>query len=79
MAQLNTLPERELSAGLAEVIKYALWVMKISWFGLKKRMDGLVARDADLLAEAVYRSCAHKACIVANDEKEQGERAFSLT
>lgn len=35
MAQLNTLPEREL-AGLAEVIKYALWVMKISWFGLKK-------------------------------------------
>ena len=36
MAQLNTLPERELSAGLAEVIKYALWVMKISWFGLKK-------------------------------------------
>jgi 3-dehydroquinate synthase len=39
-------------------------------------MDGLVARDANLLAEAVYRSCAHKARIVANDEKEQGERAL---
>ncbi|WP_444978772.1 3-dehydroquinate synthase family protein, partial [Acinetobacter nosocomialis] len=39
-------------------------------------MDGLVARYADLLAEAVYRSCVHKARIVANDEKEQGERAL---
>lgn len=39
-------------------------------------MDGLIRRDAELLAEAVYRSCAHKARIVANDEKEQGERAL---
>ncbi len=39
-------------------------------------MDALVAGDATLLAEAVYRSCAHKARIVANDEKEQGERAL---
>ncbi|MDR2248102.1 3-dehydroquinate synthase [Acinetobacter sp.] len=76
MAQLNTLPERELSAGLAEVIKYALLgdVDFLVW--LEENMDGLVARDADLLAEAVYRSCAHKARIVANDEKEQGERAL---
>jgi 3-dehydroquinate synthase len=51
------------------------WVMKISGL-VEQNMDGLVARDADLLAEAVYRSCAHKARIVANDEKEQGERAF---
>ncbi|WP_423808677.1 3-dehydroquinate synthase family protein, partial [Proteus mirabilis] len=36
----------------------------------------LIGRDAELLAEAVYRSCAHKARIVANDEKEQGERAL---
>jgi len=76
MAQLNTLPERELSAGLAEVIKYALLGDEDFLVWLEENMDGLVARDADLLAEAVYRSCAHKARIVANDEKEQGERAL---
>lgn len=76
MAQLSTLPDRELSAGLAEVIKYALLgdTVFLSW--LEEHMDGLVERDPDLLAEAVYRSCAHKARIVANDEKEQGERAL---
>ncbi|MEG0348597.1 MAG: 3-dehydroquinate synthase [Acinetobacter sp.] len=76
MAQLDTLPDRELSAGLAEVIKYALLgdVDFLVW--LEQNMDALVARDATLLAEAVYRSCAHKARIVANDEKEQGERAL---
>lgn len=76
MAQLDTLPDRELSAGLAEVIKYALLgdVDFLVW--LEQNMDALVGRDANLLAEAVYRSCAHKARIVANDEKEQGERAL---
>ena len=76
MAQLKTLPERELSAGLAEVIKYALLgdVDFLAW--LEAHMDGLVQQDPVLLAEAVYRSCAHKARIVANDEKEQGERAL---
>ncbi|WAU76411.1 3-dehydroquinate synthase [Acinetobacter sp. TR3] len=76
MAQLDTLPDRELSAGLAEVVKYALLgdVDFLVW--LEQNMDALVARDANLLAEAVYRSCAHKARIVANDEKEQGERAL---
>ena len=76
MAQLKTLPPRELSAGLAEVIKYALLgdVEFLTW--LEQHMDALVAGDATLLAEAVYRSCAHKARIVANDEKEQGERAL---
>ncbi len=76
MAQLSTLPDRELSAGLAEVIKYALLgdTEFLSW--LEEHMDGLIARDPELLAEAVYRSCAHKARIVANDEKEQGERAL---
>lgn len=76
MAQLKTLPERELSAGLAEVIKYALLgdIEFLAW--LEEHMDSLVARDPELLAEAVYRSCAHKARIVANDEKEQGERAL---
>lgn len=76
MAQLATLPARELSAGLAEVIKYALLgdIEFLAW--LEQHMEGLVAQDPALLAEAVYRSCAHKARIVANDEKEQGERAL---
>ncbi|WP_425916332.1 3-dehydroquinate synthase [Acinetobacter sp. TSRC1-2] len=76
MSQLSTLPDRELSAGLAEVIKYAL-LGDLDFLGwLEENMDGLVERDSALLAEAVYRSCAHKARIVANDEKEQGERAL---
>lgn len=76
MAQLDTLPDRELSAGLAEIIKYALLgdIDFLVW--LEEHMEALVGRDAQLLAEAVYRSCAHKARIVANDEKEQGERAL---
>jgi 3-dehydroquinate synthase len=76
MAQLATLPDRELSAGLAEVIKYALLgdAEFLSW--LEQHMPKLVARDSQLLAEAVYRSCAHKARIVAADEHERGERAL---
>jgi 3-dehydroquinate synthase len=76
MSQLSTLPDRELSAGLAEVIKYALLGDRDFLVWLEQNMDGLVARDPGLLAEAVYKSCAHKARIVANDEKEQGERAL---
>ncbi|MGE8559906.1 MAG: 3-dehydroquinate synthase [Acinetobacter sp.] len=76
MAQLSTLPDRELSAGLAEVIKYALLGDLDFLIWLEENMDALVGRDSALLAEAVYRSCAHKARIVANDEKEQGERAL---
>ncbi|WP_262470410.1 3-dehydroquinate synthase [Acinetobacter johnsonii] len=76
MSQLKTLPPRELSAGLAEVIKYALLgdADFLAW--LEQHMDALVQGDEAALAEAVYRSCAHKARIVANDEKEQGERAL---
>lgn len=76
MSQLLTLPDRELSAGLAEVIKYALLGDEEFLVWLEANMKGLIARDEQLLAEAVYRSCAHKARIVANDEKEQGERAL---
>ncbi|RYZ95192.1 MAG: 3-dehydroquinate synthase, partial [Moraxellaceae bacterium] len=76
MAQLDTLPDRELSAGLAEVIKYAL-LGDIEFLGwLELHMRQLVARDAQLLAEAVYRSCLHKAKIVAADEHEHGDRAL---
>lgn len=76
MAQLNSLPARELSAGLAEVIKYALLGDADFLVWLEEHMDQLIAADEKCLAEAVYRSCAHKARIVANDEKEQGERAL---
>lgn len=76
MSQLSTLPDRELSAGLAEVIKYALLGDEKFLVWLEENMDALVGRNKELLAEAVYRSCAHKARIVANDEKEQGERAL---
>ena len=76
MSQLKTLPPRELSAGLAEVIKYALLgdTDFLTW--LEQYIDDLVQGDEATLAEAVYRSCAHKARIVAMDEKEQGERAL---
>ncbi len=77
MSQLNTLPERELSAGLAEVIKYALLgdVEFLTWLETSHGSFGGTG-SCVVLAEAVYRSCAHKARIVANDEKEQGERAL---
>ncbi len=67
---LQTLPARELSAGLAEVIKYGLIrdLPFLDW--LETHIDGLMARDGDLLAEAVERSCANKAEVVAADEFE---------
>ncbi|MDR3352864.1 MAG: 3-dehydroquinate synthase [Zoogloeaceae bacterium] len=73
---LHSLPERELSAGLAEVIKYGLIrdADFLAW--LETHMDGLRARDEALLAEAIHRSCAHKAAIVATDEREHGARAL---
>jgi 3-dehydroquinate synthase len=74
IATLATLPERELRAGLAEVIKYgAIFdVGFISW--LERNIDALRARDEIALTEAIARSCRHKAGVVARDEQEQGER-----
>lgn len=73
---LNTLPDRELSAGLAEVIKYGL-IRDIGFFAwLEQNMAGLIRRDPELLSQAVYQSCAHKAEVVAADEKEAGQRAL---
>ena len=73
---LDTLPERELSAGLAEVIKYGLIrdAEFLAW--LEANLERLVARDTDALAFAVERSCRNKAEVVAADETEQGERAL---
>lgn len=73
---LNTLPERELSAGVAEVIKYGL-IRDADFFNwLEQNMSKLMALDKSVLAEAVYRSCKNKADVVALDEKEAGERAL---
>ncbi len=73
---LNTLPDRELSAGLAEVIKYGLIndLEFLQW--LEQNMTSLLNRDADALAFAIERSCQNKAAIVAADEREAGQRAL---
>ena len=76
---LKTLPERELSAGLAEVIKYGLIrdLPFLEW--LEANMDKLMARDASALSHAIERSCANKAEVVAGDELEtakEGGRAL---
>ncbi|NTV09390.1 MAG: 3-dehydroquinate synthase [Zoogloea sp.] len=72
---LGTLPERELKAGLAEVIKYGL-IRDLPFFEwLEANLDRLLARDPEALAFAIERSCANKAEVVAADETEQGERA----
>lgn len=73
---LNTLPDNELSAGLAEVIKYGL-IHDMSFFQwLEENMDKLLARDSEAVIEAVYRSCDNKARVVAADEREAGSRAL---
>ncbi len=75
-AALRTLPGRELRAGLAEVVKYGALgdIGFLDW--LETHADGLLAMDDALLAEAIARSCAHKAAIVARDPFEHGERAL---
>lgn len=73
---LNTLEDRELSAGLAEVIKYGL-IGDLPFFEwLEANLEKLLARDSVFLAEAIERSCANKARIVALDEKEADMRAL---
>lgn len=73
---LNTLPDRELSAGMAEVIKYGLINDATFFAWLEANMSALMGRDLGLLAEAIERSCADKAMVVAADEKEAGQRAL---
>lgn len=73
---LNTLPEREFSAGLAEVIKYALLGDAAFFDWLETHMEELMRHDADALSYVVHRCCAKKAEIVAADEKEKGIRAW---
>ena len=73
---LETLDDRQLSSGLAEVIKYGL-IRDIAFFEwLEKNMSKLLARDKEALAYAIERSCINKAEVVAEDEKESGIRAI---
>ena len=75
-ATLDTLPERELRAGIAEIIKYGLIRDPgfLEW--LEQNMAKLLIRDADVLVEAIRRSCVNKAEVVQADERESGVRAL---
>jgi 3-dehydroquinate synthase len=73
---LHTLPQRELAAGLAEVIKYGA-VIDLKFFDwLETNIEKLLARDAQALAYAIARSCEIKADVVRQDERESGLRAI---
>ncbi len=73
---LNTLPDKELAAGMAEVIKYGLIrdLPFLEW--LEQHIEKLMARDTAALQYAIARSCQNKAEVVAADERESGERAL---
>jgi 3-dehydroquinate synthase len=76
LASLDTLPVRELSAGLAEVIKYGPIADMDFLAWLEENMDALLARDRAALAHAIQRSVEIKAWVVGQDEKEAGLRAI---
>ncbi len=73
---LNTLEDRQLAAGLAEVIKYGLIADKAFFSWLEQHLDALLDREAEALSYAIARSCQNKARIVAADELEAGQRAL---
>lgn len=73
---LSTLDDRQFSAGMAEVIKYALLgdIDFLCW--LEKNIDSIMERDPDAISFIIERSCQSKADIVIEDEKEKGVRAL---
>ena len=73
---LASLPEREFSAGMAEVIKHGLILDESFLLWLEENMEAILDHDAGALAYIVRRSCEIKAAIVAEDELEQGRRAL---
>ncbi|MYM63574.1 3-dehydroquinate synthase [Pseudomaricurvus sp. HS19] len=73
---LNTLPPRELSAGLAEVIKYGLIVDEDFYAWLEANLEALLGLEPEAIAMAIRRSCECKAEVVAADEREGGLRAI---
>lgn len=76
LSLLDSLPPREYAAGVAEIIKYGLICDAEFFEWLEANIDQLMARDSEILAEAVYRSCRDKAIVVAEDETEQDRRAI---
>jgi len=76
LATLDTLPGRELSAGLAEVIKYGPIADAAFFDWTERHIDALCSRDPAALAHAVQRSCELKAAVVAADEREADVRAI---
>ena len=75
-ATLETLPARELSAGLAEVIKHGAIIDAVFFDWIEHNIDRLMARDQQALAYAISRSCQIKADVVRQDEREGGLRAI---
>lgn len=73
---LTSLPSRELSAGLAEVIKYGIMADAEFFAWLEQHMPALMALDQRALTQAIMRSCRCKAEVVSDDEREQGRRAL---
>jgi 3-dehydroquinate synthase len=76
LSTLRTLPQRELSAGLAEVIKYGPIADMAFFDWIEAQLPALLRRDPDALAHAVQRSCEIKAEVVGQDERESGLRAI---
>jgi 3-dehydroquinate synthase len=72
---LQSLPDKEFSAGLAEVIKYGLIRDRVFYEWLESNVDKLVNKDTAALEHAVERSCFNKAAVVSEDETETGVRA----
>lgn len=75
-ATLDTLPEREFNSGIAEIIKYGLIRDHVFFDWLEQNMTKLLAKNHDVLDEAIRRSCKNKVEIVAADEREHGVRAL---
>ncbi len=73
---LATLPDRELRAGFAEIVKAALIADAAFFAWLEGNAAALLARDAAALGHAIHRACEIKAAVVAEDEREQGPRAL---
>ena len=73
---LATLPAREFSAGMAEVIKYGIIYDAAFFEWLEANIDALKSKNQEALEKAIYRCCEIKAEIVAQDEKESGIRAL---
>ncbi len=73
---LDSLPEREISAGLAEVIKYGPIADNEFFIWLEQNLDNLLRRDKPSLLHAIRRSCEIKAWVVGQDEREAGLRAI---